>query len=160
MRHIFRLAVAAAVLTVGGCGSGNAGPSYFLTSSSTAVLLVEWGAVSDQMAQGTITYDWLTGTAPSESVKVETVPATVTFSGSSVTLTPLSQYSVLGGQSISGTLSGVTLTLKPPPHASSGLLSAETLTAANSSQYNALVRMLRQQASTDDATAEQQSSQR
>jgi predicted small lipoprotein YifL len=158
-------AVAAlAGLAVTGCGSN--GPTYFLASDNTAVLLVEWGPVSGDSASGTITYDDLTGTAPDESVGVDNTPMTmswvrivrglVSFQGSSVTIRPGALYDVFGGSSIRGTLSGDTLTLNPPRDASAGLRSADVLIAASSQQYDAAVAKLQNEVTNDNNTAANQ----
>jgi hypothetical protein len=155
---------ALAGLAVTGCGSS--GPSYFLASDNTAVLLVEWGPVSGGSASGTITYDDLTGTAPDESVGVDNTPMTirwlqmvrgfVSFQSTSVTISPGALYDVFGGSKIPGTLSGDTLTLNPLPGASAGLRSAHVLMAASSQQYNAAVGKLQSEVTNDNNTAANQ----
>jgi predicted small lipoprotein YifL len=164
-RALAASAVAAlAVLAVTGCGSS--GPSYFLASDNTAVLLVEWGPVSGGSASGTITYYDLTGTAPDEWVGVDNTPMTiswlrivrglVSFQGTSVTISPSALQDVFGGSKIPGTLSGDTLTLSPPPDASAGLRSAHVLMAASSQQYNAAVGKLQNEVTNENNTAASQ----
>ena len=82
--------LAATVLVCGvaaGCGGGSV-PAYFVGSSSNSVLLVQWSAPQNGQASGSITYDSLSGTAPNETLGVQTVSVSVTISGNSVTMKP------------------------------------------------------------------------
>jgi hypothetical protein len=157
---------AGALVLAGASACGSSGPSYFLASSSGAVLLVEWGPVSGGIASGTITYSDLTGAAPDESVGIDNTPMTiswrrilrglVSFQSSSVTISPAALHDVFGGSSIPGTLSGDTLTLHPPRRASPGLRSTDVLKAASSQQYNTAIGKLQNEATNHNSTAANQ----
>src|SRR5215469_3070128 len=99
-KHIL---IAATVIVCGvSAGCGGSGTAYFVASNSTSVLLVQWSAPQDGQATGSITYDSPSGTAPNETLGVQTVPVSVTFNGSSVSMKPTGLYA-LSGETISGT---------------------------------------------------------
>jgi hypothetical protein len=115
-RWICRLGIAAtAGLLATACGS--AAPSYYMASNSSSVLLIEWAAPQGGQATGTITYDSATGSAPDETLDVQTVPVKVTFNGSQVTFTFTGLAEFLGGGSLTGTTTGGSLDIwKPASH--------------------------------------------
>jgi hypothetical protein len=170
MRRALIAGAAGALVVAGVAACGSSGASYFLASDGSAVLLVEWGPVSDGIASGTITYDDLTGTAPDESVGFDNTPMTISFPGSPVrktgfvdggaqgtmrrvTISPAGLYDVFGESRIPGTLSGDTLTLNLRPDASKGLLSVDVLKAAASQPYNVAVGKLQNEVTSDNTTA-------
>src|SRR5215469_11770151 len=148
--YILSAAAACSLLAVG-CGSR--GPQYFVASSSTSVLLVQWGQPSNAQASGTITYDSLSGSAPDETLNVQTVPVAVTLNGSSVTFTMTGLAAFLGGGSISGTLSNGGLIITTPPDSTSGEIQSGTLAASNPAAYNAAVASLQESISKQNAVA-------
>jgi len=149
-------AVMCALVTA--CGS--AGPAYYLASDSNNVLLVQWSAPQNGQASGSITYDSPTGTAPSETLSVQTVPVNVTINGSSVTLKPTGLDALLGG-SVTGALGGGSLTITTPPNGSSGEIQSGTLASSRASAYNAALAALRKGINKQNAVAlaEQQAQQ-
>jgi hypothetical protein len=173
MRRALIAGTAGVLVMAGVAACGSSGPTYFLGTSSTAVLLVEWGPVSGDVASGTVTYDDLTGAAPDSSVGLDNTPMTIIFHGWSVrrigivdggaqdtkrrvTIRLSALYDVFGQSSIPGMLSGDTLTLNPPPDASTGLLSAKVLKPASSQQYNAAVGKLQNEVTNENNTAASQ----
>jgi hypothetical protein len=145
-----------AVLLLVACGS--VGPSYYLAGNSTSVLLIEWSAPQNGQAAGTITYDTPTGSAPGETLDVQTVPVKVTLNGSEVTFTLTGLAQFLGGGSLTGTLTGGGLQITMPPDAATGQIQSGTLASSTTSAYNAAVKALQHAigAQNNAAQAEQQ----
>jgi predicted small lipoprotein YifL len=169
MRRALIAGAAGALVVAGVAACGGSGPSYFLASDKTAVVLVEWGPASGGSASGTITYDYPAGTAPDEWIGVINAPMTirwhrglrglVSFQTSQVTISPISPRAlryVFGGSRIRGTLSGDTLTLHLLPGASPGLRSAHVLRAASSQQYNTAAVQLQTEVTNRNTTAANQ----
>jgi len=143
-------------LTVG-CGSS--GPAAYLASNGSQVLYVQWGQPSNGQAQGTITYDSASGSAPSESLDVQTVPVTVTINGSAVTFRPTGLDALFGGTSVSGSLGSGGLTITTPPDSTTGEISTGTLASSDASAYNTAVAAVRSRISKQNAVAEAQQQQ-
>jgi hypothetical protein len=134
------LAAGPLLLTAVLAGCGSSGPSYFLISTPSEVLVVSWPAPQNGQASGTITDVATSGTAPSETVDVTTVPAAVTLNGSQVTVRASGPFST--APNIPGTLKGSTLTLTPT--SSSGQIVTLTLQSSDVTAYNQAAAKLRQ----------------
>jgi predicted nucleic acid-binding Zn-ribbon protein len=135
---------------IAGCG-GN-GPAYYLAGGSASVLLVQWSAPQNGQASGTVTYDSFSGSAPNESLSVDSTPVAVVISGSSITITPTG-FGALSGVTITGTLGGGGLTINMPPNSTTGQIGSETLAASNATGYNAAVSALRKTIASQNTTA-------
>jgi hypothetical protein len=122
-----------------GCGSSS-GPSYFLITTPSEVVVVSWPTPQNGQASGTITDVATSGTAPSETVDVTTVPASVTVNGSQVTVRASGPFST--APNIPGTLKGSTLTLTPTN--SNGQIVTLTLQSSDVTAYNQAAAKLRQ----------------
>ncbi len=146
------LGLAAPVLAAGlaGCGS-SPGPAYYLASNSTQVLLIEWNTPANGQASGEITYDSIStggsnASAP-DSLSVQNDPVQVTINGSQVTI---------GGflsDTLTGTLSGSSLSITAPPDTSTGQITTSTLNASDAASYNAAVAALNKTIGTDNTQA-------
>ena len=140
--------LAAAGLT--GCGS-SPGPAYYLASNSTQVLLIEWNTPANGQASGEITYDSIStggsdASAP-DTLSVQSDPVNVTINGSQVTMAGFLS------ESITGTLSGGTLSITAPPDTSTGQITTSTLDASNAASYNTAVATLNKTISADNTQA-------
>ena len=151
-----RLAAPGAVVVLAAglvaCGS-SAGPSYFLASSTSQVLLIQWNSPQNGQASGVVTYDSVntSGSDPSapDSLSVQNVPVTVTFNGAQVT------FSGFLGGSFTGQLSGNQLSITTPPDTSTGQIQTGTLNASDPGTYNAAVAALNKAISSANASAAQ-----
>ncbi|MGH3401031.1 MAG: hypothetical protein ACRDRJ_00685 [Streptosporangiaceae bacterium] len=143
----------AALLLLGLAACGSSGPAYFVASSSSQVLLVEWQAPQDGQASGTVTEVQPSGSAPDQTVGVTNVPVDVAISGSQVTLRPTGLYELFGGTSISATLGDGGLTITTPPDSTTGTISTGTLASSTQAAYNADVATLRHHISFANAEA-------
>jgi outer membrane murein-binding lipoprotein Lpp len=152
MRRLLPIPMAAAAVLAAGCGIGS-GPAYFVGNDGTAVALITWSAPHSGRAVGTLTADTLTGAAPSETVKVQTVPVTVRFSGRTMSFSG-SGLDALAGATITGTLSGRTLRISAPY--ASGYLDSAVLRTATPAVFNLDVATLRARASHDNTVAKQE----
>jgi len=148
MRRMLPIAMAAAAVLVAGCGGSRS--AYYVGTDSTAAVLITWSAQQNGHAQGTITDDTLSGTAPSESVQVQTVPVTVRFKGTEVSFNGSRMYA-LGTPTISGTLSGGQLTITAPD--ASGYLESAVLRSGSRAVYDSDLASLRQRVSHANTTA-------
>ena len=137
---VFRTSIAAAAaLALAACG-GSPGPASYLASGTSGISFIQWqpGSSGDRI-QGTITDDTISGTAPNESVSVESAPFTRAINGSSVTMN-LNGGFLVGTQTLTGTLTGNTLTLNIL--SSSGSIQPDTLTQSDTTAYNQAVAAL------------------
>ena len=148
MRRILPIVTAAAAMLVAACGSSR--QVYYVGADGTAAVLITWSAQQNGHAQGTITDDTLSGTAPSEIVQVESVPVTVRFNGTAVSFDGSSIYA-LGTTTISGTLSGGRLTITAPD--ATGYLEAAVLRSGTRAVYDSDLARLRQRVSQANTTA-------
>jgi hypothetical protein len=103
------------------------------------LLLIEWSVPQNGQATGTITYDSPTGSAPGETLNVQTVPVKVTLNGSEVTITLTGLAQFLGGGSLAGTLTGGGLQIITPPDATTGQIESGALASSTTTAYNAAV---------------------
>jgi outer membrane murein-binding lipoprotein Lpp len=132
----------------------SSGPQTYVSSGPTHVVLVEWQSASTGI-DGTFTVDTVAGTAPAESVSVQSVPFTGAITGSSMTLTFDEDF--LGGtKTLYATLGGSTLTINVL--SSGGAIQSGTLHSSNTQAYNAAVAALHKSISQTNArvTAEEQ----
>jgi hypothetical protein len=95
-----------------------------------------------------MTEDGATGTAPSETISVATVPITGSINGSSVVIDPQGPLST---GTLNGTLNGNTLTFSVVT--SSGSIQPGTLTQADTAAYNAAVAAFRARIRQDNVEA-------
>ena len=119
-----------------------------------SVLLIEWATPDNGQAAGTITYDSPQGTAPGESLDVQTVPVTVTLNGGNVTFRLTGLAAFLGGSSFTGTLAGGGLEITPPPDATTGQIQSGTLAGATTAAYDSDVRALQHSIAVQNNAAE------
>jgi hypothetical protein len=138
MRRILPFVTASAALLAVGCSSNK--PTYFVGMDGGSVALITWSAQQNGRANGTITDDSLSGSAPGESVTVQTVRVTVRFDGSRVSFGGNGIYE-LGGATITGTMSGGRLSLRAP--GASGYLESAVLRSATPALYNSDLAKLR-----------------
>jgi outer membrane murein-binding lipoprotein Lpp len=155
MTRILPIVMAAAAMLVAGCDSSR--PAYYVGTDNTAAVLITWSAQQNGHAQGSITDDTLSGTAPSEIVQVQTVPVTVRFNGTDVSFDGSRIYA-LGTATISGTLSGGRLTITAPD--ASGYLESVVLRSGTPAVYNSDLARLRQRVSHADTTAKRSDTRR
>lgn len=148
----FLIAILALGALLGACSRAAPGPEFFLESSSSDILLVEWSAPNNGQAVGSLTVDQSTGTGSNRSLDTTTAPLQVSINGSSVTLTP-SGVAALSGLVITGTLKQGSLTISVPPTSGSALIDSTTLVASNSGSYNADVAAMRKQIHESDVAA-------
>jgi outer membrane murein-binding lipoprotein Lpp len=148
MRRILPIVMAAAAVLVAGCGGSK--PAYYVGTDSTAAVLITWSAQQNGRAQGTITDDTLSGTAPSEIVQVQTVPVTVRFNGTDVSFNGTRIYA-LGTTTITGTLTGGQLTITAPD--AGGYLESAVLRSGTRAVYDLDLARLRERVSHADTTA-------
>jgi hypothetical protein len=134
------LAAGISLLTAVLAGCGSSGPSYFLISTPSEVVVVTWPAAQNGQASGTITDVAATGTAPAETVDVTTVPASVTINGSQVTVRVSGAFST--APNVPGTLNGSTLTLSPTN--AGGQIVTLKLQSSDVAAYNQAAAKLRQ----------------
>jgi hypothetical protein len=134
------LAAGTSLLTAVLAGCGSSGPSYFLISTPSEVVVVTWPAPQNGQASGTITDVAATGTAPAETVNITTVPASVTINGSQVTVRVSGAFST--APNVPGTLNGSTLTLSPTN--AGGQIVTLTLQSSDVAAYNQAAAKLRQ----------------
>ena len=128
------------VIVVAVVRAGSSGPSVFLAANSSEVEFIQWQPDSSGSGiQGTIAYDDITGTAPSETVSVASVPFTGTINGSMVTLNVNGGF-LVGMRTLNATLNGGSLSLSFI--GSSGSIQTSTLTQSSTSAYNAAVAAL------------------
>jgi hypothetical protein len=132
-------AVAAALgtaLTIAACGGSSIQPGY-LAVYGFNVDFIQWEPTSGSNVQGTLTVASVSGAVPQERVFTNPHPFTGTVHGNSVTLT----FSGFPARArIHGTLAGGALTLRVP-HAK-GVIHQGTLTASDTSDYDAAVAVL------------------
>jgi len=153
VRALRLVALAAMTVAAGlAAGCGSSGPAYYLASSSSVVFLAQWAAPQNGQASGSLTYDSITGTAPDETIDVQTMPVNVAMDGGNITFTPSGLDSFLG-TSVSGTLSGGELTITAPPDSTTGQLETDSLAASSPSAYNSAVGVLRKAISNQNARA-------
>lgn len=148
MRRTMPIVIAAAGLLAAGCGSSRS--AYYVGTDRTTAVLITWSAQQNGRAQGTITDDTLSGTAPSEVVQAQTVPVTVRFNGSDVSFNGTSIYA-LGTPTISGTLSGGRLTITASD--AGGYLESAVLRSGTPAVFDLDLARLRQRVSDADTTA-------
>ncbi len=143
MRRILPIVAASAALLAVGCSS-NSEPGYYAGTDHSAVALITWSAPRQGRASGTITADTLSGTAPTETVQVQTAPVTVTFDGRYVSFTGAGIYA-LGATTITGTLSAGRLSITAPD--ASRYLGSAVLRPATPAVYHSDLAALRQDVS-------------
>jgi outer membrane murein-binding lipoprotein Lpp len=148
MRRLLPIAMASAAVLLAGCGSSKS--AYYVGANRTATVLITWSAQHNGRATGTITDDTLSGTAPSQTVQVQSVPVTVRFNGTDVSFNGTG-IDALGATTISGTLSGGRLNISAPD--ASGYLESAVLRPGTRAVYNSDVTKLRQRMSHANATA-------
>lgn len=138
MKHVAAVCAATAVLVgVVSCGSP-AGPASYLGTDHADVVFIQWQApTSAGHLQGTMTVDRVAGTAPGETVSVNSIPFTGSISGNSVTLTVTVLFVT---EHIFGTLSGGRLTIQSTT--SNGTIQSGALVQADVSGYNKAVAAL------------------
>lgn len=150
-----KIITAAALVAVGifttACGSSR--PAYFMAEQSNQIVLVQWQQPQNGEASGTFTEVQPSGTAPDQTLGVNTVPVDVTINGSTVTLKPTGLYQLFGGTSLNGTLSNGGLTITTPPDTSTGTVNTGTLPSSSPTAYNAAVAALRHSISQGNAQA-------
>lgn len=142
MRRILPIVMAASAMLVAGCSSSK--PAYYVGTDRTAAVVITWSALQNGRATGTITADTLAGTAPSETVLVETVPVTVRFDGTDVSFNGTRIYA-LGAVTISGRLTGGRLSITAPE--ASGYLQSAVLRSGSRAVYDSDLAKLRQRVS-------------
>jgi outer membrane murein-binding lipoprotein Lpp len=135
-------------LLVAGCDSSR--PAYFVGADGSTVALIKWSASQAGRATGSLTEDTLSGTAPAQTVNVQSVPVTVTRKGSDVFFAGTG-LDALAGATIMGRLSGGTLRITARD--TSGYLKSAVFRSATSAAYNSDVASLRRHASRDNAAA-------
>jgi hypothetical protein len=146
---LLAVAACAAAFLAAGCGA-RGGPAYYVGTDGTAVALITWSAPHTGRASGSITDDTLSGSAPSETVDVQTTPVAVRVSGRDVSFTG-GPIDALIGTRITGTLSGGTLRITAP--GASGYLDSAVLRPATRAVYEADLAKLRERASHSDTAA-------
>jgi hypothetical protein len=140
--------LAGVALAAAACGSPS-GPVGYLYSAPSGVLYMQWQPdQSGNGIQGTMTEDGTTGTAPSETISVTTVPITGSINGSSVVIRP---QGLLSTGTLNGTLNGNSLTFSVVT--SSGSIQPGTLTQADTAAYNAAVASFRARIRQDNVEA-------
>src|SRR5580658_7102014 len=130
------LAASAALVLLGVAACGSSGPAYYLAIGSGAVLLVQWQAPQGGQAAGSITEDQTDGTAPDETLEVNTVPVKVVIDGDQVSFTVTGFDALFSGGSIDGTLNNGDLTITTPPDSGNGAIQTSTLGSSGPSSYN------------------------
>jgi outer membrane murein-binding lipoprotein Lpp len=148
MRRTLPIVIAAAGLLAVGCGSGRS--AYYVGTDRSTAVLITWSAQQHGRARGTITDDTLAGTAPSETVQVQTVPVTVRFNGTDVSFTGSRIYA-LGVVTITGTLTGGRLNISAPD--ASGYLESAVLQSGTRAVYDSDLSRLRQRVSDANTAA-------
>jgi outer membrane murein-binding lipoprotein Lpp len=148
MRRTLPIVMAATAALVAGCGSNR--PAYYVGADRTAAVLITWSAQQNGRARGTITDETLSGTAPSETVQVQTVPVTVRFNGTAVSFNG-TRIDALGTATISGTLSGGRLAISAPD--ASGYLESAVLRSGTRAVYTSDLAKLRQRVSLANTAA-------
>jgi hypothetical protein len=151
MRLVLPIVMASAALLAAGCGGSR--PTYYVGSDGSTVALIKWSGAQSGRASGTIVADSLSGTAPTQTVDVQTVPVSVRINGSAVSFTG-NGLSALGGATISGSLSGGTLRISAP--GATGYLESAVLRPVTAAVYNADLAELRRHASRDNTAAKRQ----
>ncbi len=141
MRRTLPIVMATAGLLAAGCGSRSA---YYVGTNRSTAVLITWSAQQHGRARGTIIDDTLSGTAPSETMQVQTVPVIVRFNGKDVSFTGIGIYA-LGVVTITGTLTGGRLSITAPD--ASGYLESAVLRSGTRAVYNSDLARLRQQMS-------------
>jgi hypothetical protein len=141
----------AAAFLAAGCGA-RSGPTYYVGTDGSAVALIRWSAPHTGRATGSITADTLSGSAPSETVEVQTAPVAVRVNGRDVSFTG-SQINALTGSRITGTLSDGTLRITAP--GASGYLESAVLRPGTPAVYQADLAKLRRRASHNNTAARQ-----
>lgn len=149
MRRILPIVTAsAAALLAAGCTSSV--PTYFVGTDGTTVAVIRWSAPQTGPTTGSITDDTLTGTAPTETMQVQTAAVTVRLRGKDVSFAGNGLYA-LAGATITGTLSGGTLRITAP--GASGYLVSAVLRSATPAVYNSDLAKLRRRASSANTAA-------
>ena len=153
MRPVAVVAAGLAALALTACGSsGPSSSSYYVARDASEIVLVTWSPPHNGHARGTITNDSITGTAPDEAVRVQTVAVNVTINGGDVILKPAGLYAVFG-YALAGTLSADSLGITPPPDSSTGQLWPTTLSTSDPASYNKMLARLHTQVGHVDARA-------
>lgn len=124
--------------------SRSSGPSSFLASNSSQVEFIQWQPAASGGIQGTIASDQASGTAPNETVAVQSVQFTGTVNGSSVTMNIDGGF-LVGIRTLNATLNGGTLSLSFV--GSGGSIQTSTLVQSSTSAYNTAVAALHKQVS-------------
>ena len=144
-------AAAGGAVVAGVVSRGSTGPPAYLASGSRSVEFITWQPVGSGI-QGTIAYDSLTGTAPNETVFVQSVQFTGSISGSTVTMTVNGGF-LVGTRTTTATLTGDALSISFV--GPSGAIQTSTLTQSSVSAYNAAVALLHRDAHHANVLAEQ-----
>jgi hypothetical protein len=134
----------------------SSGPTSFLASSSSDVGFVQWQPDSSGGISGTIIYDYISGTAPNETVSVESVPFTGSIDGSSVTMNVNGGF-LVGTRTLHATLKGGLLTFTTL--SSGGSLGSSTMVQSSTAAYNAAVAALHRGVDHANLVAQQQQAQ-
>src|SRR5579863_9492989 len=143
--------VIAAVLV----GRSSPGPSAFLATSSGEVEFITWQPVGNTI-QGTIAYDSITGTAPSQTVSVQSTPFTGSINGSTVSMR-INGRVLVGTTTVTAILNGGTLSLSFI--GSGGAFQTGTLAQSSVSAYNEAVAALHTRVQRANVLAAQQQAQ-
>ena len=133
--------------------SRSPGPSSFLASNSAQVEFIQWQPAASGGIQGTIASDQVSGTAPDETVSVQSVQFTGTVNGSSVTMNIDGGF-LVGIRTLNATLNGGTLSLSFV--GSSGSIQTSTFVQSGISAYNLAVAALHKQVSHANVLAAQE----
>jgi hypothetical protein len=145
MRLMLPVAIASAALLAAGCGGNR--PTYYVGTDGSTVALIRWSGNQTGQPNGTIIENTLSGTAPTQTLTVQTIPVTVSVKGSDVSFTG-GELAALTGATITGTLSGGTLRISAP--AATGYLESAVLRPATAAVYDSDLAKLRQHVSRDN----------
>jgi len=143
-------ASAMALLILPGCGSSG-GPAAYVAAFGNEVDYIQWQQSSSGHLQGSMTVDQISGTAPAETLSVNTTPFTGNINGSSVSLTFGGLFGTTAN--VVGGISGSTLTLQVPQ--SDGTIQSASFAQGNLTAFNRAVATLRRQIQTDNTQAAQ-----
>lgn len=152
MRRTLPIAMASvALLSAGAAGCGGTAQTYYVGSDGTTVALIKWSGPQTGRAMGMITDNTLSGSAPTQTVNVQSVPVTVRVQGKNVSFAGSGLFA-LAGATITGTLTGGTLRITAPD--ASGYLESAVLRPATPAIYNSDLAKLRQHMGRDNTSAQ------
>jgi hypothetical protein len=151
MTRMLPIAIASFAVLAAAAGCTSNQPTYFVGTDGSTVALIKWSGPQAGRASGTITDSTLSGTAPAQTVNVQTVPVTVSIKGKDVSFTG-GGLATLAVATMTGTLSAGVLRITAPD--ASGFLQAAVLRPTTPAVYNADLAKLRQHVSRDNTAAE------